>query len=257
MIDPVALQHADAVMPALTQMILIGMIGTLVLFTFIDALRRIFREQDHRLMVMLGCGAAASLFEGFACHLIRCWHSPQGMVVVYERFGIHVPLWLALLYVLFFGAMPYYFLKSFSRKPTMGFFWRTYATIAISESIGEMVTIHLGTHRYWGPQPLPVFGFPLYLGSLNVGCAMATTLIAAQWFDAVRGARRYALIVLTPPVIAGVYSGLTFPTIGFIHAQEPVAMLLGSLGTIVLALLVSGFALRQLPRFAAQYRRMP
>lgn len=244
----------EMTMPALTQTVLIAVFGSLVLLALVHALLLIRREGDHRLLVMLGCGAAASLLEGFACHLIRCWHAPLGMIEVYESFQIHVPLWLALLYVLFFGAMPYYFLKNFARRPTPGFFWRSFALIGVSEGIGEMVTIHLGTHVYHGLQPLPVFGFPLYLGFLNPACAMLTALLAAHWFASVQGACRYALIVLTPPLTAASYAGLTFPTIGFIHAAAPTAMLIGSLATMLLSLLAAGFVLRMLPRYMADYR---
>lgn len=245
---------ADMIMPAMTQAVLIVVFGVLLFAAFCHAVLLIRREQDHRLMVMLGCGAAAALLEGFACHLIRCYHAPHGMVEVYEAFQIHVPLWLAELYALFFGAMPYYFLKAFARNPSAGFFWRSFVLVGISEGIGEMVTIHLGTHIYHGVQPLPIFGFPLYLGFLNPGCAMVTALVAAHWFNAVHGSRRYLLIVLTPPILAAVYAGLTFPTIGFIHAGAATAMVIGSLVTIALALLVSAFVLRQLPRFVDQYR---
>lgn len=248
------LMPVDAVMPALTQSVLIAVFGVMVLASFVHALLLIRRDGDHRLMVMLGCGAAAALLEGFACHLIRCYHSPHGMVQVYEAFQIHVPLWLAELYVLFFGAMPYYFLRNFARTPTAVFFWRSFIGIGIAEGIGEMVTIHLGTHVYYGVQPLQIFGFPAYLGFLNPACAMAVALIAAYWFDAVRGARRYLLIVLTPPLVAAVYSGLSFPTIAFIHEGAATAMVLGSIATMLLCVLLAGFVLRSLPRFVAQYR---
>lgn len=248
------LMPVDKVMPTLTQSALIAVFGVLALAAFIHAVLLIRREGDQRLMVMLGCGAASMLLEGFACHLIHCWHSALGIIEVYEAFRIHVPLWLAELYVLFYGAMPYYFLKNFARRPTRRFFWWSFAVIGISEGIGEMVTIHLGTHTYYGLQPLPIFGFPLYLGLANPAGAMAMALIAACWFDAVQGGKRYLLILLTPPTVAAVHAGLTFPTIAFIHAGAPTAMIVGSLGTIVLSLLLAALVLRQLPAFVAQYR---
>src|SRR5690606_25542924 len=98
------------------------------------------------------------------------------------------------------------------------------------------------------------FGFPLYLGFLNPACAMFTALAAAHWFETVHGARRYLLIVLTPPLTAAVYAGLSFPTIAFVHAGAATAMVLGSLATIVLCLLLSETVRRTLPRYLGAYR---
>lgn len=231
----------DAVMPALPQTVLIVLFGILIAAALVHALILIRRDGDHRLLVMLGCGAAASLLEGFACHLIQCWHSAVGMVEVYESFDIHVPLWLAELYVLFFGAMPYYFFKYFAKSPTPGFFWGFALIVGVIEGIAEMVCIRLGIHAYWGTQPLAIFGFPLYLGFINPILALATSLIGALWFQAVQGVRRYLLIVLTPPVMAALYGGLTYPTSGFLHDGNAGLMVIGSIGSMILSLVLGVF----------------
>lgn len=245
----------ENIMPERAQATLIVIASVFIAVAIARAFYLLRRENDERLLIMIGCGAAASLLEGFACHLIQCYHSPVGMIEVYEVFNIHVPLWLALVYVLFFGVTPYLFLKSFSRSPKASTLWRTYLIVGLTEGFGEMLAIHLGTHTYHGAQPLSIFGFPIYLGFLNSSLMLITALIAAHWFDAVRGTRRYGLIVLTPPIMAAVYAGLTFPTIAFLHEGDRTLSNIGSLGTIVLSLLSVAYIAHRIPRFAKQYAR--
>jgi hypothetical protein len=234
----------DMVMPALPQNIAIAVLSVVIICMVIHGLVLKSRTGDGRLLILLACGAAASLLEGFACHLINCWHSAVGEVEVYEAYGIHVPLWLAQLYVIFFGGMSYYFIKSFIKSPSPLLFWGFFVIVGLLEGTGEMVGIALGMFVYFGEQPLPIFGFPMYLGFLNPSQALVFTCVACLWFKYVKGPFRLLLILFTPILLAGVYAALTFPIAGFLYRGNDGMAVMGSIITMLLSVSLAALAYR-------------
>ena len=106
-----AMQPASAVMPALSQDIMVLLFGALLVMAIAWAVRVKIRERDDRAIILLGCEVAACLLEGFACYLTQCYHSPIGEYRVNRAFDTDVPLWLAEVYVLLFGAAAYFLQK--------------------------------------------------------------------------------------------------------------------------------------------------
>ena len=238
---------ADAVMPSLPQDIAVVVLGVVIGAMLLHGFALLRRDGDNRLLVLLGSGAAASLLEGFACHLINCWHSAVGIREVYVAFGIHVPLWLAELYVVFFGGMSYYFLRGFVKSASFAtLFWSFFIVVGMLEGGGEMIGIALGMFVYHGAQPLPIFGFPLYLGFINPAQALAFTAVACLWFKHVKGGARYLLIPLTPVLLAGVYAGLTYPTASFLFAANHGLSVAGSIASMILSVLLAALSYRVL-----------
>lgn len=236
----------DVPMPALPQDIMVAVFGVLIVLALIWALRLWLRQGDDRALILMGCGAAAATLEGFACHLIQCHHSEVGIYQVYEAFGIHVPLWLAEVYVLFFGAATYVFITQFARRPSARLFWWSFVLTGVGEGLFEMYGIGLGMWAYWGVQPTPILGFPLHLGFVNPTLAVVLAAVAAAWFQQVRGAARWALILLTPFLMTGLYAALIVPVATGLHAQDAALAQGGALLTMGMSLVVAWGAWRWL-----------
>ncbi|MDB5971491.1 MAG: hypothetical protein JWQ90_3941 [Hydrocarboniphaga sp.] len=249
-LNPIS-RPASAVMPALPQDVMVLLFGALIVAALTWALRLALGRGDDRLLILSGCGAMAALLEGFACYLIQCYHAPVGEYRVYRAFDTDVPLWLAEVYVLFFGAAVHLFLRTFSKKPTAATFWSGFAVIGIGEGLFEMYGIHQGMFLYYGTQPLPILGFPLHLGFVNPALAMTFAAIAGTWFRFARGGARYLLIPLTPLLLCGLYASVITPVAAGLHRASATLALEGAVCTIAAALAMSLLAYWTLQRLQA------
>jgi hypothetical protein len=247
----IATATIEPIMPSAPQDATIFLLAAIIVAVLVHAIT-LKLKGDPRLLILLGCGATGTLLEGFACHLINCYHSPVGMYEIYKAFGIHVPLWMAELYVLFFGALPYYFFERLRKVPTSRYYWWFFFIVAASEGMGEMLDIHLGMFTYRGTQPLPILGFPIYLGFINATQTIVFAWIAVLWFENVRGPLSYLLILLAPALLTATFSGLTFPTVGFIYGGHLETMVIGSIGSIILSLSLAALSYRGLRSYIQQ-----
>jgi hypothetical protein len=232
----------QAIMPALPQNISVGAGAVVIALLLVYALLRVSKHHDPRLLIMLVGGVFSCLMEGFACYLIHCYHSEVGQYMVYQAFGIHVPLWLAEVYIIFFGGATYFLQELFTHRPSAGLFWGLFAAIGICEGTFEMYTHYLGMFQYWGPQPLPIFGFPLYLGFVNAAEPMCFAFLACLWFREVKSAARYLLPLLTAPILIAIYGMLVVAPAAGIFAGSDSLMVGGTFVTIILAITIAAMS---------------
>lgn len=235
-----------ALMPAMPQRVMVLVFGVLILLCLGWAIWLALRRRDQRLLILLGCGVIAAALEGFACYLIQCYHSPVGMYPVYQAFDVYVPLWLAEVYVLFFGAASYVFNSQFARKPSAILFWASFVAVGVCEGAFEVYGIHAGMFLYYGYQPMTIGGFPLHLGFVNPTLALGFACIAQAWFRHVRGPKRYLLIPLTVPALVGLYAAMVMPVAAGLFAVDPDASMRGAVFTILIALSLSLLAYKSL-----------
>jgi hypothetical protein len=94
--------------------------------------------------------------------------------------------------------------------------------IGIGEGLFEMYGIHQGMFLYYGAQPFPLLGFPLYLGFVNPTLATGFAESSAVWFHFARGGMRYLLIPLTPFLFFGIYASVVTPVAAALHSGNPV-----------------------------------
>jgi len=240
-----------AVMPFVPQIVMIAIFGIVAAAFMVWATRQAFGKGDHRPLILFGAGITAVLLEGFACFLMQCYHSPVGQYTVYSAFDVDVPLWLAEVYILFFGMTVFLMVERFSRPFSLVTFWGIFALIGIAEAAFEMYGIHVGMFRYYGAQPLPLLGFPFYLAFVNGAQAVIFTAVVALWFRFTQGAIRYLLIPLTPIFLWGVYAALVTPFAAGLRSAVPDFAVAGSLVATAEALALSSLAFWTLKRLQA------
>lgn len=233
-------------MPGLAQDIMVAGFGIAIAALLLAALVLALRRDDARLLILLLSGGAASLLESFACSLIRCHHAVEGSYVVYEAFDVHTPLWLAEVYVIFFGGAGYGLLRMFENHPSPQKFALFLALTGVGEGLFEMYCIHLGMFGYYGRQPFTILGFPWHLGFVNPALAAAFTLAAAFWFRKVQGLRRFYLPLIIPPLMIGVYASMVTLEAAGLYADHAALTQAGGVAAAALALLIAVFSYRQL-----------
>ncbi len=243
-------KNVNAVMPAIPQAVIMIVIGCLIALGAVYAFRQFLLQRDDRMLILLVSGLTLTLEEGLACFLIHCQHAPVGMYELYYAFGVDVPIWIAELYVLFFGVGGYVLLKVFSKNPSAKVFWPVWLYLAVSEGVFEVYAVHVGMLCYYGAQPLLVYGFPSYMGIVNASQAMAFVLFARIWFAITKGLMRWTLVLISAPTAMGIFCCMILPAAMGIDAGHHYAALSGALITVALALAVASLALAGMRRVA-------
>jgi type IV secretory pathway TrbD component len=238
-----------AVMPAVPQLVIMASLGVLVVLSLIYALR-LLAKGDDRMLILMFAGLALTLEEGLACFLIKVDHSPIGMYEAYQAFGVHIPLWMAELYTVFFGLGGYLMLKAFGTGASNKAFWGTWLYLAVSEGAFEVYATHIGMLTYYGPQPMMIGGFPAYMGIVNATQALAFVLVARVWFATFNGASRWLLVPAAPLLAPGVFVMMILPLASGLDSGNFTYALTGAVATICIATLIAGLALRGLRRIA-------
>jgi hypothetical protein len=91
-----------------------------------------------------------------------------------------VPWWGLFVYTTFFGAVPYFALRSMQRGGmTVRSTWIWFAAFFLIDALIEQPIIHSGLYHYYGDPPFLLFGFPLYWMFINAGGPMLAATRAA------------------------------------------------------------------------------
>jgi len=239
----------DAVMPAMPQLVIMIILGVLAVLSLLYALRLLAKGDDRMLILMLA-GLALTLEEALACFLIKVDHSPVGQIAAFQGFGVHVPLWMAGLYTVFFGLGGYLMLKAFSKGASNRAFWGSWLYLVVSEGAFEIYATHIGMLTYYGPQPMMIGGFPAYMGVVNASQAMAFVLVARIWFAMMQGPSRWLIVPAAPIVSAGVFTFMILPLASGLDSGNFTYAWAGALASIAIATLLAGIVLRTLRRIA-------
>jgi hypothetical protein len=181
------------------------------------------RLRSPLMLALLLGGAIAYFNEPFDDTLGLVWFARPHEHVVIRTLG-PVPLWGLPTYMVFFGGVPYLFLKLFREgRFTVRRYWMCAAAFFLLDVAIEVPVIHLHLYSYYshgGKPPMEVGGFPLYWMLINVpGPVLAATIlyVVPQYF---RGWRA-PLVTLLPLVTysaCGVAVGL--PVYSALHAPH-------------------------------------
>ncbi|MWV27762.1 hypothetical protein [Aurantiacibacter rhizosphaerae] len=239
----------DAVMPAMPQMVIMVILGVLVVLSLIYALRMLSKG-DNRMLILMFAGLFLTLEEGLAAFLIKVDHSPVGQYEAFEAFGVHVPWWMALLYIVFFGLGGYLMLKSFGTGVSGKAFWGTWLYLVVSEGAFEVYATHIGMLTYYGPQPMMIGGFPAYMGLVNATQALAFVLVARIWFATFQGGTRWLLVPLAPLIAPGVFVFMILPLASGLDSGNYAYAWAGAIASCIIATSLAALALRGLRRIA-------
>jgi hypothetical protein len=85
----------------------------------------------------------------------------------------------------------------------------------------EIANIRLGTYEYYGPQPLRLAGFPVWIALGNTAICMVMGVGAHRLGHVLPGRKVWTLLLLGPPVIAAGLIGTGFPTLTVLHLAHP------------------------------------
>ena len=100
---PVITTAVDQLVPQANQTIAIYATIAVAIVSFVLVIRLCANRQVWWPLLILISGTLASMQEPLYDHLFGLWVYEQGQITAYTTYGIHVPLWLPIIYFAYYG----------------------------------------------------------------------------------------------------------------------------------------------------------
>lgn len=196
------------------------------------------RERSWFPLLIVAAVAFGSLIEplyDIAYHLL--WFIP-GQWTLFTSFDLPQPIWVMSAYIVVFAGPALLLYPRIERGVSMSQLFRLAAITALTTAVFEIVAIQGGTYTYYGPHPLRVLEYPLWIAVLEAAQITTFTVVAVQLRARTRGEwPLLGLFVLFPANFCFSNLGAGFPGIVAINAPSPSPLL-----TTLAALLSIAFA---------------
>lgn len=167
--------------PQTAQLVATVLAGAILAGVVLYALWEWQRTRSPLLLALLFGGAVCYLNEPVDDLLGLVWYPRPGQWVAFTTFS-PVPWWGLFVYIVFFGAVPYFAFRSMQRTGvSVRSTWTWFIAFFVLDALIEQPIIHSGLYYYYGNPPFELLGFPLYWMFINAGGPMlvATVLLAA------------------------------------------------------------------------------
>lgn len=191
----------------------------------------LWRRQPMLVLLMAGA-TLTSFVEPQLDLLSRIWWATN-LPSAFTMFGISIPPVVIPTYSLVIGGGMYLAYRTAVHGSGSDLV-RLGLVFFVVESVFEMFFMSSDIYDYWGPQPLEVFGFPLYWGAINSVGAVSTGVFVYAWREKFH-ASRAALVLIVPPLAFGADFAVGWPTWAVMDStNSALAGSVASLGTIAL-----------------------
>ena len=207
------------VYPHTAQVVALILAGSFLATAVVYALWDWRRTRLPIMLVFLLGGAVCYFNESIDDLLGLVWYPRPGQWVALNTFG-PVPWWGLFVYIVFFGAVPYFAYQTMLKHGvTVRSTWMWFTAFFVLDAVIEQPIIHSGLYIYYGNPPFELFGFPLYWMFINACGPMleATILLAAPQFF--RGARVLLVLVLGMITDIACSLGVGWPVFSALNAS--------------------------------------
>lgn len=213
--------------------------GLAVLAGLVFAFRCYRREGTVVGFVCLLGGAVASLFEPLTAANAFVYYPVQEQLTLFTAYGVRIPLFLTLAYTaeIGLGSLALWRLLRAGGGPSA--VMRVWLLVALGDVLLETPALWLRVFYYYGPQPLNLWGMPLYWapldGALGILPAVLLHLLHGPGW---RAWHHLVLIALYPTSVAAFYVGAGWPVWTLMNTGAPMPWIwAGGLLTVALTYL--------------------
>lgn len=148
---------------------------------------------------VLVSGLATFLCEPLFDHLYGLWFWHDGQWTAVTTYGIHVPVWLPVVYVTYYGAWTIWLVQRWERGATALEVARLFAVSALIAGLFETLYIQIfGLYVYQDSQPLSVSDYPVWVAVVNGLPPFLASIIYTRLIPITRGWGRLALLYVVP-----------------------------------------------------------
>lgn len=189
--------------------------------------RLCIRERIVWPLIVLAGGTVTCLLEPLFDHLYGLWFPTVGQWTLFVTYGVHEPVWLPAAYLVVYGALAVWVVRSLDRAPAQRTVWRLYAMLVAVAMVAEIGYVQvLGVYNYQDSQPFVVLGYPLFLGFVNSMSALIGGLVIHKLVPLLSDWSQWMLATI-PPLAFGVDAvGSGFLYLALRHSEDPPPVLL-------------------------------
>ncbi len=165
-----------------------------------------------------------------------CWF-PATAWTAFKAYGRPIPLWLCLVYFVYFGIGVGVTWRLMRKGLSQGQLWGLYGGAILADFILEAVLLQFKPYMYYGPQPLVFFKFPLWWAAVNALTTMAAAAVVLRCEAfLMRGWRQLQIIPLVLTVSVAVNAAVGWPSWLVINTPvPPLVIQLGGLASFGLS----------------------
>jgi fluoride ion exporter CrcB/FEX len=186
----------DTLMPVGAQTVVTAAVAALTLIAFAAGLRELRRSGSPLFLLVLAGALVSSLNEPAGDIMIQCWHAAVGQWEAFEFLGRPIPVWVLLVYPLYFGVLPYVFYRLFTAGLTRKRFWAYAVGGFVINAAFESLLLALHVFTYYGYQPYTVAGYPVAIFIVNYTGAVLAGLVLALVGDRLKGPQQLWILIV-------------------------------------------------------------
>ena len=201
------------------------------------------RERVTWPLLVLISGCATFLCEPLFDHLYGLWFFSDGQWQAVETYGIHVPIWLPVVYVFYYGVWTVWLVLRFRRGATLGQVAVLFLASGVLAGLFETLYIQVfSLYEYQDHQPLAIADYPVWVAFVNGIPPFLAAIVYLRLIPALRGWENLALLFVVPIAFAAEF-GCGWLYLAVRHGSEDPSMFLLSILGPLTAVLCLGLVL--------------
>jgi hypothetical protein len=178
-------------------------------------------------------GTMTFLLEPLYDHLYGLWFFEQGQWTAVTTYGIHVPIWLPIIYVAYYGCGTIWYWTRLERGASMRVIMMYFAIEVFLAGLAELFYINgVGLYSYQSRQPFMIFNYPIFVAIVNGVPPTLAGIILYRLVPRLKGWEYIALLGVVPFAFAANSFGSGWLYLAARHLADPPTWLLYVTATI-------------------------
>jgi hypothetical protein len=190
-------------------------------------------------LIVLAGGTFTCVLEPLYDHLYGLWFLTEGQWNAFVAYGIHIPVWLPIIYLAYYGPGALLVWYRLHRGATMRDAMTHFGISVLGAGVAEMFYINaVGLYNYQDHQPLFVLNYPIFVAVVNGVPPMLAGIMYYKLVPVLRGWSKGLLFFVIPFAFAGNAFGNGWLYLAYRHSGPDPSMV----ALTLLALLATGLS---------------
>jgi hypothetical protein len=224
---PVTSNALDQIVPHTGQLIGLSITVVIAVAAVVAVLTFCFRQKIWWPLLIVVSGAATFLQEPLYDHLYGLWFFEQGQIHAVTTYGIHVPLWLPIIYIAYYGCGTLWYWSRLERGANMKVIMTFFAIEVCLAGLAEQFYINgVGLYNYQDRQPFMIFNYPIFVAIVNGVPPTLAAIILFRLKPLLQGWQNILLLGVVPVAFAANTYGGGWLYLAARHSADPSPLLL-------------------------------